>query len=314
MVTGGIILISIIASDMDGTLLNDKMQISDGNLTAIKAAQTANIEFVIATGRSRHEVLPLLTGLEQIPAMITMNGAQVFNQAGESVFDVAIDKDTVRTLIDYLHAHGIYFELATNQGNYSDSKVHHIQNVADLLVNLNPDTSYKIAVALSASRLELMNINYVTDGYTKLLTDPDIKIYKLIAFSNATTPDLTPVKELCDQQSQLIGTSSSSNNIEINHVDAQKGIALAAYADSQNVPIEATMSIGDNLNDFSMIKVAGIGVAMANAVPTIKGIANYQTNANVLDGVARAIHHAQDINQQAEKMWLDANVIHSKNG
>lgn len=294
-------MISIIASDMDGTLLNDKMQISDGNLTAIKAAQAADIEFVIATGRSRHEVLPLLTGLEQTPAMITMNGAQVFNQAGESVFDVAIDKQTVQNLIDYLHAAGIYFELATNNGNYSDSKVHHIQNVADLLVNLNPDTSYKIAVALSASRLELMNINYVDDRYQGLIDDPAIKIYKLIAFSNAQTPDLTAVKTFCEQQGQLVVTSSSSNNIEINHVDAQKGIALAAYAKNQHVPIEATMAIGDNLNDYSMIKVAGIGVAMANAVPTIKAIANYQTNTNVLDGVGRAIHHAQDLNQQAEK-------------
>ena len=45
-------MISIIASDMDGTLLNDKMQVSDGNMTAIKAAQDAGIEFVVATGRS----------------------------------------------------------------------------------------------------------------------------------------------------------------------------------------------------------------------------------------------------------------------
>ncbi|MSD83341.1 Cof-type HAD-IIB family hydrolase [Lactobacillus curvatus] len=294
-------MISIIASDMDGTLLNDKMQVSDGNITAIKAAQDAGIEFVVATGRSRSEALPLIDSDDIHPTLITMNGAQVFDSLGNEVLNVPIDAQTVAAVTENLRENHIYFELMTTAGNYSDSKVSRIQNVADLLVNLNPDTSYKIAVALAAARLELMNINYVDDHYQGIINDPTVKILKIIAFSTHGMTELAPIKTFCEDRGNLVVTSSSSNNIEINHIDAQKGIALAAYTEQKGIPIEQTMAIGDNLNDFSMIKTAGIGVAMGNAVPTIKELANYQTATNIQDGVAQAIYHAIDLNRSAEK-------------
>ncbi|AWZ44554.1 HAD family phosphatase [Latilactobacillus sakei] len=294
-------MISLIASDMDGTLLNDKMQVSDGNINAIKAAQDAGIEFIVATGRSRNEALPLMAEGGIKPALITMNGAQVFDQLSNEVINIPIEPATVVAVTDELRVSGYYFELMTTAGNYSDSQVNRIQNVADLLVDLNPDTSYKIAVALAAARLELMNINYVDDHYAGIIADPTIKIVKIIAFSTKGLADLEPVKVFCEERGDLIVTSSSSNNIEINHINAQKGIALAAYAKEKGIPMSETMAIGDNLNDYSMIEAAGIGVAMANAVPTITDLANYHTAKNTQDGVAQAIYHAIDLNQAAEK-------------
>ncbi|MGO3624114.1 MAG: HAD hydrolase family protein, partial [Leuconostoc falkenbergense] len=67
------------------------------------------------------------------------------------------------------------------------------------------------------------------------------------------------------------------------------GNALAALAQSLNIDIENTMAIGDQENDFSMIEVAGLGVAMGNAIKKIKDIADVETVSNNESGVARAL-------------------------
>jgi len=289
-------MIKLIASDMDGTLLNDKMQVSNGNAQAILDAQAAGIQFVVATGRGLTEAQPLLAAQNLHPAFITLNGAQVFDEKNQLVVDIPLSAAMTTYVSDDLKARGIYFELITNQGIYSDSKVARIQNVADLLVDLNPDTSYKIAVVLAAARLELMNINYV-DNYDALLKTPGIEIMKIIAFSPDHQAALDAPKAKFNATGELVVTSSSANNIEINNIHAQKGSALTEFAKQRGISMDEVMTLGDNLNDESMIRQAKYGVAMGNAVPEIKALAWAQTATNLDDGVAKAIQRAIAINQ-----------------
>ena len=86
-------MIKLIASDMDGTLLNANMQISEENIQAIKYAQSQGVEFMVATGRNRKEALPPLQEAGIDCAMITLNGAQVFDKSGTSLFTVPISKE-----------------------------------------------------------------------------------------------------------------------------------------------------------------------------------------------------------------------------
>ena len=95
-------MIKLIASDMDGTLLNANMQISEENIQAIKYAQSQGVEFMVATGRNRKEALPPLQEAGIDCAMITLNGAQVFDKSGTSLFTVPISKEKTRSLMDLL--------------------------------------------------------------------------------------------------------------------------------------------------------------------------------------------------------------------
>lgn len=286
-------LIKLIASDMDGTLLNNKMEISQANAMAIKKAQAAGIDFIIATGRGLTEAKPLVTSHDLHTEFITINGALVIDKNDHPVVKIPIPLARVKQIVDFLNAEDFYFELVTDQGPYSESKVRRIQNVADLLVVLNPDQPYKIAVALAAARLELMNINYI-DNFYDLLQKPDLNVYKIIAFDKRGKQAFKNVRQKLDALGHLAVTSSSDNNIEINDAQAQKGMALARYAATKNIPMSQVMAIGDNLNDASMIKAAGVGVAMANAVPEIKAIADRTTDFNTKDGVAKAVQWALD--------------------
>ncbi len=289
-------MIKLIASDMDGTLLNDKMQVSDENAAAIRQAEENGIEFIVATGRGLTEAKPLLADQHLDSAYITLNGAMVYDTDGKLVVSIPLDDDMTDQAMTLLDDRGLYYELVTDHGIYSNSRVRRIQNVADLLVNLNPDTNYKLAVALASARLEIMNINYV-ESYAEVVDDPDVHVMKIIAFNTADPETLVEPKEILLKTGKLMVTSSSRNNIEINNIDAQKGIALAKYAATKGFTMESVMSIGDNFNDESMIRDAKYSVAMGNAVDEIKELAWFITATNTNHGVALAIMKAMEENR-----------------
>ncbi|AVK62001.1 Cof-type HAD-IIB family hydrolase [Lactobacillus sp. CBA3605] len=282
-------MISIIASDMDGTLLNNEMTVSDFNAQAILKAQQQGVHFIVSTGRRYSEAQPLLAAQGITAPLITLNGAEVFDASGKMLDMVPITKTVARAIFHTLTARGYYFEVVGNDGVYSNNKAKRIEEIAHLLTNLNPDTSFKIAVSLASARLELMDINYV-DDYNALLDDPKNHVMKIITFSQAGPKELQPLSaDLLAKHSSIKITSSSRSNIEINNINAQKGIAVERYANMLNTPMTNVMAIGDNNNDVSMLKLAGTSYAMGNATTEVKQLANHVTDTNVNDGVGKAI-------------------------
>lgn len=283
-------MIKLIASDMDGTLLNKQMQISSENIAAIKEVQAKGVEFLVATGRAPSESQGILAKAGLHTVFINLNGAMVFNTAGKLIVDEPIPKEQSIKINQLLKKSGFYFEIVAADNVYSDSRLRRIANFSDLLVNLNKKLTFKKAVSFTAGSDEIMKIKYVPDFKT-LLEKPSFEAMKFVAFH----PDGPKVFEhICEEikkMGNLIATASSSTNIEINNIKAQKGIALMDYAKLQGYKPDEVMAIGDNLNDESMIRMAGVGVAMENAAPAIKEIANFITKNNNENGVAYAIRH-----------------------
>ena len=89
----------------------------------------------------------------------------------------------------------------------------------------------------------------------------------------------------------LAVSTSTFNNLEINVASAHKGRALERFAEHFGWTLANCMSFGDGLNDLSMVRMAGIGVAMANAAPEVLAAADYVTLSNDADGVAAALRH-----------------------
>lgn len=281
-------MVQIIASDMDGTLLNDKMVISKRNAAAVKEAQKQGVHFIVSTGRAYDEVKPLITEAGFNCPMITLNGAFVLDEEGKEISAAPIPDSIAKKIMLTLKKNGLYFEVITAKGVCSDNKAKRIENFAELLAGISPDTPYKLAVTLASARMELMNINYV-DNYMDLVDDPKTVIGKIVVFSPEGQKVLGPIKDELSKNDNLVITSSGPGNIEINHVNAQKGVALQAYADSLNIPMDNVMAIGDNNNDVSMLKAAGISYAMGNGSDEVKMLAKYITAPNTEDGAGIAI-------------------------
>lgn len=281
-------MIKLIASDMDGTLLNEKMEDSNRNIQAIKKAEQSGIEFIIATGRGLSEAKPLLKNHIH-PGFITLNGAEVFDNKENLISSNPLSVASQAKVVDYFHKYNVYFEVVTNKGIFSNDREARVNNLANLLVKLNPGINFKQALRDTQERVKMMPMNFV-DNYDAIFNDKSYKIMKLIGFNEHQHRILAPLKkDITKNIKDVVVTSSSPNNVEINSVNAQKGIALLQYAQNRNILPEEIMAIGDNLNDYSMIKAAGTGVAMANAIPVIKEIAQISTDSNINDGVAKII-------------------------
>ena len=289
-------MIKLIASDMDGTLLNEKMEVSSRNIQAIKDAEKNGIEFLIATGRGLSEAKPFLKNHVH-PGFITLNGAEVFDPREKLISSNPLSREAQKKVVALFNKYNVYFEVITDKGIFSNDREARVTNLANLLMKLNPGTSFKQALKDTQERVKMMPMNFV-DNYDDVLNNDSYQIMKLIGFNEHEHRILAPSKkEITKTIKDVVPTSSSPNNVEVNSIDAQKGIALLQYADNKNILPEEIMAIGDNLNDYSMIKSAGVGVAMANAIPAIKEIAQIQTDSNINDGVAQIIEQTIADNQ-----------------
>lgn len=288
-------MIKLIASDMDGTLLDGKMEISEENIAAIRYAQEKGIEFMVATGRNRQEALPALEAADIKCAMINLNGAQVFDEAGNSLFTVPIAPTSVTSIMDLLDEHQVYYEVATNQGLYSENQAQRIEFFSEHIAEVMPHLTHKMAIAMTAARLEFLPINYVK-SIRAILAQPGLEVLKIICFHQEGDRILAPVAKELDGFADVVVTSSGHNNIEINHRNAQKGIAVAHVAKERGISLDEVMTIGDNLNDVSMIQMAGVSFAMGNAAVELKEYAKYLTDTNLQSGVGKAIMRAIDEN------------------
>lgn len=278
-------MIKLVACDLDGTLFNSDMLISEKNAQAIRAAQQNGIEFLVATGRTPKQSRQTIRKYGLKTSFINVNGALVYDANDELQVKHAMPNAKALLVADILKKHDLYFEIVTETRIYSENISKRVVNLARSLIALNPGVTFKKAVATAAGSNAMFNLSYVPN-FDELLKKGNLEIMKLIAF-DANGPEVfADAKKEIMALGGVIVTSSSPANIEINDVRAQKGPALLDYAKKKGIKPEEVAAIGDNLNDLSMIRDAGTGVAMGNAVPAIKKIAQIKTKTNNEDGVA----------------------------
>ena len=278
-------MIKLVACDLDGTLFNSDMAISDKNVAAIRAAQKNGIEFLVATGRAPRQSRKTMHDYGLKTGFININGALVYDADANLKVKHKLPNKKASLISKILRENNIYFELVTAEKIFSTDTSKRIVNLARSLMLLDPKVNFKKAVATAAGSDAMLSMTLV-DDYDHLLTNPKIEIMKIIAFDGRGQAAFTQAKKEINALGDVVVTSSSAANIEINDAKAQKGPALLDYARQKGIKREEVAAIGDNLNDASMIRDAGTGVAMANAVPAIKELAQVKTKSNNEDGVA----------------------------
>ncbi|WP_407857506.1 Cof-type HAD-IIB family hydrolase [Enterococcus hailinensis] len=281
-------MIKLIASDMDGTLLNDQLQVSTKNIEAIQKAQAQGIEFITATGRGvSHAIISLDRANIHVP-MILLNGAQVVNAQRETIFTIPIGKERTNTVLDALDRADLYYEVFTAEHVYSENQPERIDFISGHLLKKVPGLSKKMAIAVSSEHLALTPLTYV-DNIRQVLKETDEEVLKIIAFDKHGPDTLKAATLELEKIGNLAIAASELTNIEINHEDAQKGIALKQFAEQRGFTAEQVMAVGDNFNDLTMLSYAGESFAMGNAVDEVKQIAKHVTYTNEDNGVATAI-------------------------
>ena len=280
-------MVKIIASDMDGTLLNSVQQISVENKEAILKAQAQGVEFVVATGRSYQEATYVLREAGLKCPIICVNGAEVRSKEGDILSATPITKQKAREVAEKLRELDIYFEVYTNKGAFTVDADKAISTLVEIIISANPEADRDEVAYAAGARLRKGLVQIIED-YEILFADENIQIYKLFTFSFNSDKLAAASNTLMDFEGLAVSTSGHEN-LEITDKQAQKGIALESFAKARGIDISETMAIGDNYNDVSMFERAGRSVAMGNANYEIKALCDVITDTNNEHGVAKAI-------------------------
>lgn len=260
--------------DLDGTLLNDRKEITPGNRSAIVRALTAGHQIVITTGR------PLVSAIDQARqleldgpgcSLIAYNGGVIYDLgAGRVIFQRTIPLELVRPVFAEANRRGV-----------------HIQTYRDTQVLVEP----RCATETVARYCQLIRMTYaVLPDIRGLEEEPA----KLLAIDYQRQAPLYAFRDWVLSQfgDRLDSFFSCDQYLEIVPRGLSKGSALLRLAELLGIPRERTVAVGDAANDLTMLQAAQVGVAMRNSTEEVLALADtVTTRDNNHDGVAEVIEN-----------------------
>lgn len=281
-----------ISIDMDGTLLTNEQTVSFENINAIREAQSQGITVVLNTGRAYDGAMKPLEGTGLELPIICYNGAEIRSVEGEILHAIYLDDQQVQSIKEILDAEGIYYQLFTNKGVFTHDYDGTIDLIIDMMKSSNPHLSDEELHMGAKRQFESLSLK-VVDHFEELLADKSLHVYKFLSFS-FEEERLERAGARAEKVQKTVVTSSGKENLEINHEEAQKGLALETFVAKKGLDINQSAAIGDNYNDISMFKKASYAIAMGNADEKIKQQVSFVTKSNENDGVAHAIYKLMD--------------------
>lgn len=264
----------LLCTDMDGTLLNDKKEVSERTIKVIKEAHAKGAKIAICTGRpfTSANVYADLIGIKT--PVISANGAYIRDKDNdEIIYQSKLGIDNCKKILSILKK----YEIPVNFHG------------PDIMLCDEFSYSAKIYMKLNESLPEDKRIKVIiVDDWKKALNDNIDSIVKCLAIDN-DIKKIKSAKEEMIKEKELETVSSYSNNFEVMCKGVSKGRAVEILSKYLGINQEEIICIGDNENDISMIRYAGLGVAMGNAEKLVKETADYITDTNDKDGVAKVI-------------------------
>lgn len=257
-------MLKLVASDMDGTLLNSQRELSPRLFPVLQKLFEKNVRFVVASGRQYYNLLRLFEPLRDQISFISENGAMVFER-GQSLWVSEIPFDHIAAVVETIrHTDGVLPVLCGEHSAYIEQgHPFFLENVAMYYARFQ-----QVDDVLQAARQD--------------------RICKIAAFdmNHAETrayPALQPFGET------LNVCLSGEHWVDVMNPDVNKGEAIRVFQKKYALAPEECMAFGDYLNDCEMLKVCQESYAMANAHPKLKEISRHVAKSNDEDGVVDAL-------------------------
>lgn len=265
--------IRLIAMDLDGTALQkDRNSFSPRLLRALEEAHRRGVAVAPVTGR-QYGLLPevLKQPHDWDDLAVLCNGGQVRRlRSGELLFGLHIAPDALSALLSLAKRYDLPIEFS------EESRLH--LTIRSLEKQQDwPELTFHRDVILA-------NHGVVVPALEPMLERPVEKVNLL-----CIRPEL---KETVEKELQTVGVSavwSSASCMEITHPEATKGNGIRLLCRMLGIPMECVMALGDSGNDETMLRQAGLGVAMGNAPHFVKACADVVTESCTDDGAAIAI-------------------------
>ena len=270
--------VKLIAFDLDGTLFDDRKQLPQENIAALRAAGDAGILLVPATGRILQGLPDQLLQLGLFRYFIFANGASVYDLDTETqLFSACIPPELAVRICEHMDTLPVLYDCYRGEWGYMTQWM------------------YEAAPDFFALEPEILKL-------VRRLRKPVPELKEDILRVNRPLEKLQMYfrpEQMAERERQLLelprlfpeiaATSSLKNNIEINSIKAGKGRALLELCAQLGIAPEDTVAFGDGLNDADMLEAAGYGAAMENAADAVKQKADAVIENNNDAGVGKEI-------------------------
>ncbi|MCI5839893.1 MAG: HAD family hydrolase [Peptoniphilaceae bacterium] len=276
-------MIKLFVADLDGTTLDNKGDISKENLNAIEKLNNSGIKLVFASGRVLKSVKYQMNKLGLDNPIIANNGAISMLNDDEIINEYFLEWEQVEILVNYCKENDLNFHFYDKDTFYSNSlnfeKIQHLR-----IENTN---KFQADICISENPVQIVK-------------ERGKKVYKFMI--NYTENNLEKIKSEILKHNKikdLYITTSGFNGIEIMNNKANKWNSIKDICDLLGFKLNETSAIGDQLNDFDMIKNSEIGFAVENSSNEIKSVANYIVESNDKNGFKSAIEKILEMNRNA---------------
>ena len=266
--------IRLVALDLDGTTFDSAGDISERTVAALEEAGRLGVPIVVSTGRSYASLPQHIKDVSGIEYAITSNGAHVNRMhTGEQIYSDFLDPEAVEEVAVVKKETCADIEVFINGRAYTDESYYNdvkengcvYRNAAYVIWSRRPVPD--VSSMMLEHRDEIENVNF---------------IYPTLEMLAEAKPRVCAIKK-------ATVTSSFPNNLEVGGPNTSKKTALLWLMDMLGISADELMCCGDAPNDIAMLELAGIGVAVANAWGGLKDHADYITDSNDDDGVAKAV-------------------------
>lgn len=255
--------------DIDGTLIKSNHTISEATFTAVQKLKEKNILIILVSARPLSGITPIAEkiGLLNYP-VASLNGACIAADK-KIIFNSTIAIDTITRVYETLctyDATTIYYEQVQWFSEFQNAATAYEQRITSVPVTIQPFTE---------------TLQY----WLHKRTGPN-KIH-VIATAAVVNKIQNNLKQLFINDLNI--ATSKPTYLEVMSIAASKSNAVKLLIEYHNIKRGEIIAIGDNFNDKEMIEFAGTGIAMGNAPAEVKAVADYVTDTNNNDGVAKAL-------------------------
>ncbi|PDO10635.1 MAG: hypothetical protein BLM47_05925 [Candidatus Reconcilbacillus cellulovorans] len=254
----------VVVTDVDGTLVDDRQNISDANLEAIRKFQERGGLVTLATGRVEDSARPFVRALGIKIPVILYNGAKIFDFKSETCrFESRLEPFVAETVLAAVRSFGL-------------DAVFYADGAAGVLKRSAVIEAYERKDGIRCRELGPDAERFVRRSVKILVID------ETGGFSTIEDA-LQDVREHCSI------VRSEPTYLEVLPKGVSKGNALIKLSEMLGVPLQAVIAVGDQLNDLDMIRLAGLGVAVGNAHQEVKRAADVVVRSHLEDAIADII-------------------------
>ncbi len=246
--------VKLVVTDMDGTLLNSKSEVSDRFFTIYKQLKKLNIQFIAASGRQYFSIVDRFETIRDEITIVAENGAFA-KHGNKELFSSEIPFESIAKSINILRKlDNVYIVLCGKNAAYIETKD---DNFIEMFKNYYSE--YRLV-----------------DDLTEITNDTFFKI-AAYHFDCSETHIYPAVKHLENDLQVIV---SGEHWLDISHNNANKGFALNILQQKLGITKEETMVFGDYNNDLKMLALADYSYAMENAHPNVKNVSKFETKSN----------------------------------